>query len=586
MLISWDTRAPNLLGAPSKDIIARIQKVKKLFESSEAIGGIDMTGDSIRHWKKMPKNLTNGNQTSNPSISDGKNDIDDSSDKIEALQMSKGSVSNSFIRNIDDAIQYFPIAKDTVFTKENALRYARELKAAIQYNDDDYMEGSSSIFDLDSMADQSYAYSSGLVDIPVRGELLTGPQTQIKMSNDTPVVRLMEEIKDDKSNDFDITRIIMGNVDTFYDRFPYFLQLISGWIEAMDPVMAHLILDAIPSVLPKAPSRIRPILKYLYGEITLGNIIDAKEHESPLSTPQDGITIDTGANKRKMNRQSFYKLLREAPKVVRLSVEDIKKRMNDLSALFAQERERIHHNPNWNQYTSSQVLAISSISNANSEIMSSRAPLPVIAAPRLLSEINMNRLWYKKNLLKEYISLGYIVDKSSDLSMQRAYLSDDMKYKYEVSNIVVNTLIRKYPKLLTEPLSIIMARIPFIVNVSLLTSNIPVNKEGDTLPAFTGRSVVLPISIDDCPILAHCNTNEFLEEIIILYQSMGLGDSLTNPMNLEEKYKRHLRLMFRTVSSYRGSNNSPDSMWDDEEDVSTLEGELCGYLNDLCERFQ
>ena len=48
--------------------------------------------------------------------------------------------------------------------------------------------------------------------------------------------------------------------------------------------MAFTVLDAIPSLLTKRPPKIRPILKYLYGQISLKKLSLSQEDELLFSS--------------------------------------------------------------------------------------------------------------------------------------------------------------------------------------------------------------------------------------------------------------------------------------------------------------
>ena len=45
-------------------------------------------------------------------------------------------------------------------------------------------------------------------------------------------------------NTLDITRIVIGNIDTFLDKYSYFILRTKTWIESYDPVMAYTVFRA------------------------------------------------------------------------------------------------------------------------------------------------------------------------------------------------------------------------------------------------------------------------------------------------------------------------------------------------------
>lgn len=303
----------------------------------------------------------------------------------------------------------------------------------------------------------------------------TGPRDSSPMIHEQPG-------DDDESGDHvDVTRIILGNADNFLDSFPYFTRLIDAWIEVFDPAIAFTVLDAVPAALTKKPAKIQPILKYLYGQISLNLFTE--------SVATANLTCDVSCNR---TTRMLHILMKEAPKLIRISVEKVESRVCELRGIF--------------NLTVSQ-------------------PLPVIGASRMLTEVGTQRIKLRRQLLLDYINDGFI---------DHAYPKHPMESLLE------------YPRLLTQPLSVIKGRIPFAARALALLSQ----------PS---------LSISRCHELIDCNTIAFLDMLSVQLSKKTEA--------LADDYAAHLR----------GLIADSETGVDCADDVNALEGHLCGLLNAMCD---
>lgn len=122
----------------------------------------------------------------------------------------------------------------------------------------------------------------------------------------------------------DVTRIVMGNSDTFLHEFPLFTKRVRDWIDCFDEVTAYVVLSASPRLLEKKPHKFVSTVKHLYGFI-------ARTH------PADGSNLMTAAPGPLCIGPTFQRLrdlLTEAPTVTRLSPGEIQARRDSLATLL------------------------------------------------------------------------------------------------------------------------------------------------------------------------------------------------------------------------------------------------------------
>jgi hypothetical protein len=360
-------RSPNILRSPTSEVISKALKVRLLFEKSDALGGIDSKDD-----QPVFKNKSQTNQltlTPKPTIT-----------------------------TIDHATNYFHLSPDVDLTQENALRIAREFASITGLYEEDKIE--------EPKTANAYIDTIDLNTVNITMSLLK-PTTP-----NPPDVFLIEDDEIIFTKPLDMTRIVFANMDIFTKSFPYFCQLIDSWIDAMDPILAYVVLDACPQVLTKKPAQLRPLLKYLYGQISLGQLTDS---------------LNSGHDYRSKPRKGLHKVL-NAQKVLRCRVDEVRGRVECLRRLFYEDSS-----------TKDLIIKIETNDSTVSH------PLPLIAAPKLLIE-PIGRIRYRKQLLADYLSLG-LIESSSSANQ-------------------VKDLILHYPRLLVQPLSVVKARIPFAATIA------------------------------------------------------------------------------------------------------------------------
>jgi len=247
-------------------------------------------------------------------------------------------------------------------------------------------------------------------------------------------------------------------------RSSYFTCRIHAWIEAVDPVAAYVILDAIPGQLTRKPAGVRDVLKYLYGKICVKAYSTTTDISETMISKDDNVG-DMGELSYGFSANIFGKLstvhnpndnyrrlgmiLSGAPKLLRMSKDQIRKQEQQLESIFE--------------------TLISITGNQKS--------MPLLSAPRLITE-PVHRLAFRKQILTEFMAAGYIVGGGSNATNNSMH---------QVSN--VSKLMLLHPNLLVSPISTLF-RIP-----------------------FTSVERTTALSTADCEWMTICNTQQFIERL-------------------------------------------------------------------------
>ena len=338
----------------------------------------------------------------------------------------------------------------------------------------------------------------------------------------------------------DLSRIIAANSNLFLRRFPYMVQLVRAWVsEFEDSAVAYTVLNAVPAVLTKRPSGLRPSIKALYRVVAEARTAQESlqlfnEGGSKGGGVAAGFSAPATAIAQGAICCSLQKLLIEAPQVIRQSPEQLRGRISDLQALFA------------------SPLADA---NGGSALSSVVGPL-ILANARILTE-PVERLALRLVILDRLQTLKRGPETTTAVPAAPSLWALD-------SNVLLAA-----PKTLSAPLAVLLR--PFFVESFFETA-----AQRIYLKDMSCRE-----QWDVTATLISKNTDEFLRMV---------GDQCaTDSLSLSESYCAFLQQVSGDLINDEAGGGAGVEVGDGDEgtlrvgggEAANMERRVCGLLNDL-----
>eukprot|EP01038_Epipyxis_sp_PR26KG_P005291 gene5291-7353_t len=284
-----------LFGSES-ELISKLQRTQQLFLKSKALGGIDE--DDIYDAANNPTNRSSRagaeNQTSlqmlftQEEISSFSTNVMDfqTNDAIDFNEYKVSSLNNlnydnyidnnydkhgfteyDNIYNIDDTLLDFNENKDYNYNHDSCSQpQVISLPSHLQYlldpvNDDNTINNNTS-----NNNNANVNYNNNYKN---NSNKSNNNNNNNKIEDNDMSYESLDSVASYEHEEIDITRIVFGNADIFNEKFPYFKKRLMIWIEAFDPLLSYTLLSALPSLLTRNPATVRPIIKTIYGFISL-----------------------------------------------------------------------------------------------------------------------------------------------------------------------------------------------------------------------------------------------------------------------------------------------------------------------------
>ena len=215
--------------------------------------------------------------------------------------------------------------------------------------------------------------------------------------------------------------------------------------------------------------------------------------------------------------ENIHRLLKEAPKIARSDIEDIQTRLRELRTIFELD----------------QTMS-----------------LPIISAARLITENNIYRIKYRKELLLQFIDENYL------------QLTNKTNNKQQLLDLMI-----QYPRILMQPTSIVFARLPFLIKQLQ-------NKETNN----NNQNNNIKLTFQQFNQLTVINTKTFLEDL----KQFNIIDE-----NIDEIYINYLKeemnkLTIKHQIARKHEKIEVNSVME-VATSGTYEGNLCGILNEICD---
>ena len=390
------------------------------------------------------------------------------------------------------------------------------------------------------------------------------------------------------------------------------------------PGLSHAVLSAVPAVLTKKTTALRPVLKKLHILIAETDTPAVDAIEERKKQHGAGSIAASAVTRVYRSYDRLNTLLQEAPALLKKKPSDIDIRLQQLADILSESQTA----KGSHSAVAIDTPAFTTSSSSSSSFYMKKAQQLAVGAPRLLIESKIERIIFRMRLLLCYNhQISHGIAKSNldptTLPGKRWNLNpSEINKKFLKASCLeiqttawIESLLATYPFVLAGPSST-LARLFFAHTA--IGGTFPLSTSDSSsvhtfFPASTGIPEV-PLTVDQLGSLLDCNTKIFLSRLSELcgedksdvltcsygrYLQVVVKELRSNSNSaIAEKYSEHPDNHFDTLyAKSTGSSECSDND-NDNGSVSVTESEsfndttmvaveqserlLCGIFNDLC----
>ena len=306
---------------------------------------------------------------------------------------------------------------------------------------------------------------------------------------------------DDASQNFDVTRIVLGNVNIFSRNPGKFIGYVKTWVREYGAHISYEILNAQPSQLKQNPTAIVSQLKLIYTIAASCSQNDEDENTRLLSPTIFSLCSGGLSSPAQRRRYSILGDILMGSSSLKISHSNIQNRLDDILLWFLP------------MYKAYQLYEFN-----QTPVENIRGKM-IWKAPKLLSEkserIIIRILWLCRLLMKDFQPVVHTI--APFFPTAPPFIPKDGENVAEASLQEISKLFIETPRILGLPLSV-YARLQFTFRiVSSLNSTCDEKEIFKRCTNTSNRNEnslqdwKLPISL--VPILLDCNTSAYIQQL-------------------------------------------------------------------------